>query len=146
MNPETPQSRPEHNDERRLGDALLMFSAIDKLGFGSRAPDVQARWQEGVDRYGTAFVAYLGFERVNPDDPEVLQHFDIDYVATYSTQNAAIAAFVEDMGWATEREEFGRLHPETELYLAWDVSEIETRMGELYEVVQLNGKTIVFLR
>jgi hypothetical protein len=146
MNPETPQSQPGNGDERKLGHALELFVAIEKLGLDARSAEVKARCKEGIKRYGTAFVAYLTNEYIDSEDPDILDRFAVDYVATYPSKAAAVEAFVCDMGWATSREEFGQLHPEAELYLTWDSKEIEVRMRELYVVVDFNGQTCLFLR
>jgi hypothetical protein len=146
MNPEKPHSHPENGDERKPGHALELFVAIEKLGLDAKSPEVQERCKEGIKRYGTAFVAYLSHNYLDSEDPEILQRFAVDYVATYPSKAAAVEAFVSDMGWATSREEFGQLHPEAELYLTWDASEIEVRMRELYVVIDFNGQTCLFLR
>jgi hypothetical protein len=148
MNPENqhPQPHPENGDERKLGHVLQLFDAIEKLGLDTKSPEVKARCNQGINRYGTAFVAYLSHNYLNAEDPDILQRFAVDYVATYPSRTAAIEAFVSEMGWATDREEFGQLHPEAELYLTWDASEIEVRMRELYIVLELNGQTCLFLR
>jgi hypothetical protein len=146
MTPETPDSRPEHDDERRLGHTLQLFATLDKLGFTTKLPDVQRRWREGIRRYGAAFIAYLTFDDLDREDPELLERFAVDYVATYANRTSAIAAFVEEMGWSAKREHFGHLYPEADLYLMWDIKEIETAMRELYTVIELNGQTCLFLK
>ena len=146
MNPETPQSHPEKGDEPKLGQALELFAAVEKLGLDAKSVEVQTRCKEGIKRYGTAFVAYLSQNYLDAEDPDILQRFAVDYVATYASKTAAVEAFVSDQGWATHREEFGRLHPEAELYLTWDASEIEVRMRDLYVVIDFNGQTCLFLR
>ena len=146
MNPENPHARPEKDDDRIRRNALQVFNIVDKLGYDKRSPDIQARWKEGLDLYGTAFVAYLTYDDVNSEDPEILQRFAVDYVATYPNRVRAIMAFVEDMGWAEEREVFGSQHPEVGLYMKWDLGEIEGRMRELYDLIEFNGQTFLFLR
>ncbi|HWH25151.1 MAG TPA: hypothetical protein VNT53_00695 [Pseudolysinimonas sp.] len=131
----TSESHPRHRN-----DALGLEAIADRNG----TPEMLARWEEGIRRYGHAFVAYskLGVPQFRTG--EALTTFEDLYVGSFDSHRDLCDWQMQVLGWQRGLDELRVREGIPDDVLGWNYAQIERYMGGMYTTVEAGERTHVF--
>lgn len=138
MNENQPQPREEEPRHRKpeLG--------LDRLVVTSDDPTILAHWEEGLARWGHAFVAYTTLGTAELHSTDVLVNFADVYVASFDSVEELLREQLDSLGWSDALIRLRREEGITEDVLDWDFDALLVRVREVYDVLEEGGVFHVF--
>ena len=118
--PHFEHSQPRHREGPIPSDAIE--------GEADLPPELRTRWENGRDRHGKAFSAFLTLRSIDIRATDIVDQFESFYRGTYPDVRAFADSFIEAMGWQAGLETLVRGDQEFNWLLRWNYDEIEQRL------------------
>lgn len=137
MNPEQPEQQAAKHRNNELSLESFPAHSQDAL--------VLARWEEGLHKWGHAFVAFarLGFPHLHTED--VLTAFEDSYIGSFPSEADLVDFQIDALGWKDALETFRRQSGVTD-ELVWDRQAILQEIEAVHVVVHEGPKVHLFDR
>jgi hypothetical protein len=119
---------------------------IAGLNATSDEPEILARWEEGVDRWGAAFLAFAQLRLPSLHTRAVLTAFEVSYIASFDSVEDLANTQIEANGWREALAAFRARKGIGTEFLDWDHQAIYRRLELVYQFVWLNGQVHAFAK
>lgn len=106
----------------------------------------QQRILDAYLRHGAPFAVFLLLQDVDPQSPAIADRFEEDYVSSWQRMDELVQDTLEGLGWAQALGEFHLTQGIDPEYLTWDYEQLEVRIRDAYDVVELDGWLHVFYK
>lgn len=133
----------EHPKHRGEPQPLPGEPFINHLIETAPSPRAAARIREEYEHHGTALVAYLSLDNVDPYTEAFVLDFPDCFHGRYATMDDLIDAVIEDRGWLQILDEIYQEHPELEFLLTLGRDGVRDLIEMRFDVVDL-GEIYVF--
>ena len=119
---------------------------LQELGLSSDSPEQLALWNDGLQLWGTVFVAYTRLGRPELHTPEVLLEFQMAHVVTHPDWETAVLTHLADKRWPQRLDAFLIMYNIPNHLVMWDADELERWVRGSYDCVEEGGQLHLFAR
>lgn len=119
---------------------------IERIEVTVDDPAVAARWQEGIVRWGDAFIAFTQLRLPELHTDEVFTTFEDFYMGSYNDLTEAAVAQIDALGWKDAVYKLRRDQGIADDILVWNHQAFIDMLTDVYEVVRAGGKVHLFAR
>lgn len=131
---------------KQLGPHLRHSPSLEALEITSDNQTVVERWEEGITRWGYAFMAFTRLRTPALYTEDVLTAFQDCFISSYPSIEEFIQDQLEGLGWAPGLRKFmAEEHiPHDVLHWSYDAMEVHAR--QVCDLIKEGGRVYAFAR
>jgi hypothetical protein len=118
--------------------------SVEGLGVHTEDPELLARWREGTEKWGDAFLAFASLHLPELHSTDVLSSFEQTHVASFDSIVDLASYQIEALGWKDAFARFRRDEGISSVFLEWNHQAIVKQLELVCDVVWLGGRGHAF--
>jgi hypothetical protein len=136
MNEHQPNSSPERAQSAK--------PTLEELGLQTDDPEQRQLWEDGLDLWGSVFVAYAHLNRPELHTRDVLYELQMAHVITHPDWQTAVITHIVERQWPEKLDRYLAMYQIPGTLVSWNPDELELYLKSLPGYVEAGGKVHIF--